>query len=50
MEERVEKIQNILKKYGQEHILNHYETLDDIHQKELLHKIEKIDFELISQL
>lgn len=50
MEERVEKIQNILKKYGQEHLLNHYETLDDIHQKELLHQIERIDFELISQL
>lgn len=50
MDVKKEEIQSILKKYGQEHLLNHYETLDETHKKELLHQIEKIDFELINNL
>lgn len=45
-----EEIQSILKKYGQEHILSHYERLDDTHKKELAKQIESIDFELINNL
>ena len=47
---RVEEIKAILKKYGQEHLLNHYEQLDDMHKKQLLEEIENIDFELMNSL
>ncbi len=50
MDEKVEELQNVLKKYGQEHLLNHYQTLDEIHKKELLNQIESINFELINSL
>ena len=50
MDKRVEEIKAILKKYGQEHLLNHYEQLDNTHKKQLLEEIEKIDFELMSSL
>jgi len=50
MEAKVEEIKAILKKQGQEHLLNHYETLDEVHKKELLKQIEEIDFELINHL
>ena len=40
----------ILKKYGQEHILNNYEKLNDISRKKLLDEIESIDFELVNTL
>ena len=50
MDKRVEEVKSILKKYGQEHLLNHYETLDEIHKKELLDQIERINFELINNL
>lgn len=50
MDLKKEEMQSILKKYGQEHILNHYERLDDTHKKELLKQIETIDFELINSL
>ena len=40
----------ILKKYGQEHILNNYENLDSNSKKQLLDEIESIDFELINSL
>ena len=43
----LEEIKAILKKYGQEHLLNHYENLDDAHKKELLKEIKNIDFELM---
>lgn len=48
--EKMEEIKAILKKYGQEHLLNHYETLDEIHQRELLSQIELINFELVNNL
>ena len=50
MEKKVEELQSNLKKYGQEHLLNHYETLDDTHKKQLLNQIDKIDFELVRNL
>lgn len=50
MDVKKEEIQSILKKYGQEHLLNHYENLDETHKKELLEQIQKIDFELINNL
>ena len=50
MDKRLEEIKAILKKYGQEHLLNHYETLNEIQQKNLLNQIEEIDFELVNSL
>ena len=50
MEARKSEIEAILKKYGQEHLLNNYEKLDDIHKKKLLDEIESIDFELVNSL
>ncbi len=50
MDGKVEELKSILKKYGQEHLLNHYDTLDEMHKKELLDQIEKINFELINSL
>ncbi len=45
-----EEAESILKKYGQEHLLNHFETLNESKKKELLSQIENIDFELINSL
>ena len=45
MDARLEEIKGILKKYGQEHLLNHYDKLDDVHKQKLLEEIENIDFE-----
>lgn len=39
-----------LKKYGQEHLLNRYDRLDEIKQKKLLEQINNIDFNLINSL
>ncbi len=50
MVEKIEEIQSILKKYGQEHLLNHYQTLEEAKQKELLKQIEAINFELVNSL
>ena len=50
MEERLNEIKAVLKKYGQEQLLNNYERLDDTKKKELLDQIENIDFELIKSL
>ena len=50
MDIRLEEIKAILKKYGQEHLLNQYEKLDDAHKKKLLDEIENIDFELMDSL
>ena len=33
MDTRKEELKSILKKYGQEHLLNNYENLDEMHQK-----------------
>ena len=50
MVKRKAEIEVILKKYGQEHLLNNFDKLDDIHKERLLDEIENIDFELIQSL
>ena len=50
MDNRLEEIKAILKKYGQEHLLNHYETLEEKKKQKLLEQLEAIDFELANQL
>ena len=50
MERELGEIKANLKKYGQEHILNHFEELDETHKKELLKEIKGIDFELVTSL
>lgn len=50
MDNKLEEVKAILKKYGQEHLLNHYETLDEVHKQKLLEEITQIDFELVNSL
>ena len=50
MENNLGEIKAILKKYGQEHLLNSYDKLDDVHKKKLLEQIGEIDFELVKSL
>ena len=50
MDEKLEGIKDVLKKYGQEHLLNEYERLDNEKKQELLKQIENLDFELIKNL
>lgn len=50
MDKRAEEVKAVLKKYGQEHLLNHYESLDATKQKLLLDEIEGINFELVNSL
>ena len=50
MENNLGEIKAILKKYGQEQLLNNYDKLDDIHKKKLLEQISAIDFELAKSL
>ena len=50
MEHNIEEIKRKLKKYGQEHLLNFYDTLDENKKEKLLEQIERIDFELINSL
>ena len=50
MDDNLEEVKAILKKYGQEHLLNHYDKLDDAHKKKLLEQINEIDFELVNSL
>ena len=50
MDENLETIRKTLKKYSQEHLLNGYERLDEVKQKQLLGQIEGTDFELINSL
>lgn len=44
MEYDIEEIKRKLKKYGQEYLLNFYDTLDEKKQEKLLEQIERIDF------
>ena len=44
------KAEEILNLYGQEHLLNLYETLTAKEKKSLLNQIFKIDFEQILEL
>ena len=50
MEKKLQEIRSILKKYGQEHLLNNFENLDDAKKKSLLDEIEGINFELMNSL
>ena len=50
MDKKAEEVKAMLKKYGQEHLLNQYDRMDDIHKEKLLKQIESIDFELINNL
>ncbi len=50
MDNTLEEVKDILKKYNQEHLLNGYENLDEKKKKELLNQILNIDFELINSL
>lgn len=50
MDKNLEKIQEKLKKYNQEHLLNGYEKLNDEKKKILLEQINNIDFEQILEL
>jgi len=46
----LDEIKFELKKYGQEHLLNNYENLDENKQKILINQLSNIDFELINSL
>ena len=50
MDIRLGEVKSILKKYGQEHLLNHYDGLSEEKKKELLEQINDIDFELVNDL
>ena len=50
MNNTLEEVKVILKKYNQEHLLNGYEKLEEKKQKQLLEQIMNIDFELIKSL
>ena len=50
MKEKLKKAEEVLKKYGQEHLLNHYEKLDDNRKIALLDDILTLDFEEINKL
>ena len=50
MRQNLDEIKAILKKYGQEQLLNGYEKLDENKKQELLKQIESIDFELVNYL
>ena len=50
MEQKLQEIKSVLKKYGQEHLLNHYENLNEEGKRKLLNELELIDYELIASL
>ena len=50
MDTELEEVKDILKKYGQEHLLNHYAELDEQKKETLLKQINHIDFELVNKL
>ena len=50
MEEKISKVQELLSKYKQEHLLNGYEKLSEKNKEILLNQILNIDFELIKKL
>ena len=50
MDENLDEIKWTLKKYSQEHLLNGFDNLSEKNQKELLHQIKDIDFDLMKSL
>ncbi len=50
MDKNLGEIKALLKKYGQEHLLNNYDNLDDKAKVELINQIKSIDFDLMNNL
>ena len=50
MDTELEEIKDMLKKYGQEHLLNHYNDLEEKKKEILLKQIKMIDFDLVNKL
>jgi len=50
LEEKYNQVQEILKQYNQEHLLNSYESLNENEKKELLKEILDIDFKQLENL
>ena len=50
MEEKYEIAMECLKKYGQEHLMQKYDELNELQKEELLDQIENIDFDLMKEL
>ena len=50
MSDRLTKIKQKLEKYHQEHLLMYYDKMGEEEKKELLNKIENIDFDLMENL
>ena len=50
MNKKIEEIKKKLKKYGQEHLLQKYDIMDEEQREELLNQIESIDFDLMKEL
>ena len=50
MEYNIEEIKHKLKKYGQEHLLNFYDSLAERKKEKLLEQLDRIDYELINSL
>ena len=50
MDKNLGEIKALLKKYGQEHLLNNYDNLDDKAKVELINQIQSIDFDLMNNL
>ena len=50
MDDKLQDIKELLKKYNQEQLLNGYDKLDEKGKKQLLNQIETINFELIKNL
>ena len=50
MDNKIDAMRSILKKYGQEHLEEQYKKLDEEKKKLLLKQIERIDFDAITNL
>lgn len=50
MKEKIQEVESILCKYGQEHLLRHFKELLDEEKENLLDQILSIDFDLITSL
>ena len=50
MDTNLEEVKDLLKKYGQEHLINHYDELDEKKKDILIRQIQNIDFELVNNL
>ena len=50
MSDRLDEIKKKLEKYNQKHLLMFYDKMSEEEKKELLNKIENIDFELMQDL